>query len=72
MKSLIKFIDQESQRKGKPVTTTDLRGIITQKRKVLELLIVELNDLEYKTYQYELMEHTLEGIQNSMLFETLE
>lgn len=79
MKSLIQFIESQKV-KGKIINTEEMRIIISKKlnsfkkvknstssletARMCNFFIEELEDLYNKTYQYDIMESTLEDIKN--------
>jgi hypothetical protein len=59
MKSLIKLISDESAKKGRKVTTSEIRKLIDDHLSFYKKAICELEDLRAKTFQYDEMEKTL-------------
>jgi chaperonin cofactor prefoldin len=59
MKSLIKFISEQSAKKGRKVTTSEIRRTVDTQIEMYKRAIEELEDLRKKTFQYDEMEHTL-------------
>ncbi len=64
MKSLIKFIEEESKRRGSKLSTQEIRSTIEARLDAYKSAIDELEDLKAKTYHYDDMEKILEDIKN--------
>ena len=62
MKSLIQFIEEESKRRGRKLSTEEVRTVIDNRLSLYKTSIEELEDLRAKTYQYDFMEETLSKI----------
>lgn len=71
MRSLIKFIAEESLKKGKKVTTEDIRKSVDLQLHTYRLAIEDLEELRGKTFQYDKMEKELLKIkqQNNLVLE---
>jgi chaperonin cofactor prefoldin len=64
MKSLIKFIAEESAKKGRKVTTAEIRRTIDSQLTFYKKAIDELEDLRSKTFHYDEMEQTLVNLKS--------